>query len=189
MSNVNCQRAKVARKRVYLDYAATTPQDPRVEKAMRPVLRGAFGNPSSIHAEGVAAKKALDNARTTVARCLEAHAEEIVFTSGGTEANNLAIFGIVSPLLKGVPHSYAGRVVNNPRLGDSAPPLVRGTPHIVTTNIEHASVLEPLRRLEKEGRADVTYVPVEPHGIVKPEKIIAAVRLDTVLVSVMYPNH
>lgn len=82
-------------KRCYLDYASTTPLDRRVKKAMEPFWGKVFGNPSSIHTEGVGAKKALDEARTAVARCLEAHADEIVFTSGGTEANNLAILGTV----------------------------------------------------------------------------------------------
>ena len=163
----------MSRKRIYLDYAATTPLDPRVERAMRPYLSKTFGNPSSIHAEGVAAKKALDAARTTVARCLEAHAEEVVFTSGGTEANNLAIFGVLGFI----------------RQGSTLPSKVEPCPHVVTTNIEHSSVLEPLRQLEKEGKAEVTYVPVEPNGIVKPEKVIAAIKPNTVLVSVMYANN
>lgn len=157
--------------RIYLDYAATTPLDPRVGKVMRSFLSERFGNPSSIHAEGVAAKVALDTARTTVARCLEAHKEEIVFTSGGTEANNLAMFGVLANT-------------------DGRQHLLKGAkPHVVTTNIEHASVLEPMRQLEKEGMAEVTYVSVEPNGIVKPEKILAAVRPTTVLVSVMYANN
>ncbi|MDO8594155.1 MAG: cysteine desulfurase family protein [bacterium] len=176
----------MSRKRIYLDYAATTPLDPRVEKVMRPFLQKTFGNPSSIHAEGVAAKKALDSARTAVARSLEAHAEEIVFTSGGTEANNLAIFGVLSPLLQGALPSSAGGLSHPPK----AAPFSKGDkPHTVTTNIEHASVLEPLRELEKQGRAEVTYVPVEQNGIVKPEKIIAAIKPNTVLVSVMYANN
>lgn len=156
-----------SRKRIYLDYAATTPLDPRVEKAMRPFLRECFGNPSSIHAEGLAAKKALNAARVVIARCLEAHAEEVVFTSGGTEANNLAIFGTLFRL--------------NLNL--------KKRTHVVATNIEHSSVLEPLKELERQGRAEVTYVPVEADGIVKPEKVIAAIKPNTVLVSVMYANN
>lgn len=172
MSNVKRQKSKVVRTRAYLDYASTTPLDPRVKKVMEPFFAKTFGNPSSIHREGVAAKKALDNARTSVARALEAHTDEIVFTSGGTEANNLAIFGVIAATT-----NYKLRTTNYQR------------PHVVTTNIEHASVLEPLRALEREGRAEVTYVPVEPNGIVKPEKIIAAIRPNTVLVSVMYANN
>ncbi|MEK7169963.1 MAG: cysteine desulfurase family protein [Patescibacteria group bacterium] len=158
-------------KRIYFDYASTTPLDPRVKKEMEPFYAKTFGNPSSIHAEGVAAKKALDEARTLVARCLEAHADEIVFTSGGTEANNLAIFGATTFRLN----------LNQFRFNLKQ--------HVVTTNVEHSSVLEPLRELERRGRVEVTYVPVEPNGIVKAEKIIAAVKPNTVLVSVMYANN
>lgn len=153
------------KKRIYLDYAATTPVDARVRRAMEPYCAKEFGNPSSIHAEGNTAKKALDEARTKVARTLEAHAEEIVFTSGGTEANNLTIFGVVSAL--------SGK----------------RTPHLITTTIEHSSVLEPLRELERQGRAAVSFVPVEPNGIVRSEKIVAALRPHTVLVSVQYANN
>jgi cysteine desulfurase len=169
----------MSRKRIYLDYAATTPLDPRVMRAMGPFFAGSpapgFGNPSSIHAEGVAAKRALDNARTFVARSFEAHADEIIFTSGGTESNNLSIFGTLFAL---------------PRFDlspDTRSNLVK--PHMVTTNIEHASILEPIRELEKRGVIEVAYVPVEQNGIVKPEKIIAAIRPNTVLVSVMYANN
>ncbi|KKW10483.1 MAG: Cysteine desulfurase NifS [Parcubacteria group bacterium GW2011_GWA2_49_9] len=180
----------MSRRRIYLDYASTTPLDPRVLKAMEPFFAKTFGNPSSIHAEGAAAKKALDTARTTVARCLEAHAEEIVFTSGGTESNNLVIFGVLqSPLLKGALPSSAGGLLQPPprRLGT---PFIKGDkPHIVTTNIEHSSILEPLRELERQGKAEVTYVPVEANGIVKPEKILSAIKPNTVLVSVMYANN
>ncbi len=156
-------------KRIYLDYAATTPLDPRVRRKMEPFWAREFGNPSSIHQEGVLAKKALDAARVAVARVLEAHPDEIVFTSGGTEANNLAIFGV----LKSVRYSISQNT----------------KPHVVTTSIEHASVLEPLRKLEQEGKISVTYVPVEKDGRVKVEKILAAVRPSTVLVSVMYANN
>ena len=156
-------------KRVYLDYASTTPLDARVRRVMEPFFKESFGNPSSIHTEGAVAKKALDGARTSVARSLEAHADEIVFTSGGTEANNLAIFGILSTL-----YPLSSTI---------------SKPHVVTTNIEHASVLEPLRRLERQGTIEVTYVPVESNGIVSSENIISAIRPNTVLVSVMYANN
>ena len=174
MSTVKRQKSKVARKRVYLDHAATTPLDPRVEKVMEPFFTKTFGNPSSIHAEGVTAKKALDSARTSVARALEAHADEIVFTSGGTESNNMAIFGSIPTLA-----NTHGRECL----------LKDMKPHVVTTNIEHASVLEPFRMLEWQKKIEVTYVPVESSGIVKPEKIITAIRPNTVLVSVMYANN
>ena len=161
-------------KRIYLDYASTTPLDARVRDAMAPFFGKFFGNSSSLHAEGVVAKKALDSARTSVARSFEAHADEIVFTSGGTEANNLAIFGVLGNVAYSYDRSYTPR---------------KSTPHVVTTNIEHASVLETLRRLEQQGAIEVTYVSVEPNGIVRPEKIISAIRPNTVLVSVMYANN
>lgn len=167
MSTLITKRSTLTAKRCYLDHASTTPLDQRVRRVMEPFFARDFGNPSSIHAEGVAAKKAIDEARTKIARCLEAHAEEIIFTSGGTEANNLAIFGALAAFT---------------RSG-----LVKA--HIVTTNIEHSSVLEPLRALERLGRAEVSYVPVESDGIVSPEKVIAAIRQSTVLVSVMYANN
>lgn len=161
-------------KRVYLDYASTTPLDRRVQKAMEPFFSKAFGNPSSIHAEGVLAKKVLDGARTNSARLLEAHADEIVFTSGGTEANNLALLGTIGALDGTWNMEHGGKKV---------------LPHVVTTNIEHSSILEPLQELEREGRVEVTYVPVEANGVVKAEKILAAIRPNTVLVSVQYANN
>src|SRR3989338_5135477 len=169
----------VAVKRIYLDYASTTPLDRMVAKAMRPFLSKQFGNPSSIHAEGVSAKKAVDEARIKVARALEVRADEIVFTSGGTESNNLAILGLISS-------SFRGLTSTNP--AEVKPPQKHKL-HIVTTNIEHSSVLEPLRELERRGMGGVTYVPVEPNGIVKAEKVIAAIRPNTALVSVSYANN
>lgn len=174
MSNLKTKRSTLTAKRCYLDYASTTPLDPRVLKAMQPFFGKTFGNPGSIHTEGVEAKKALDAARTSVARALEARAEEIIFTSGGTEANNLAIFGILSSVAENrYDRTY----------------FLKGKVHVVTTNIEHASVLEPLRALERKGSVEVTYVPVSRSGIVEPEKIVAAIRPNTVLVSVMYANN
>ncbi|TSC58943.1 MAG: cysteine desulfurase [Parcubacteria group bacterium Greene0416_79] len=192
----------MSRRRIYLDYAATTPLDPRVKKAMEPFLLNTFGNPSSIHTEGLAAKKALDAARIAVARSLEVHADEIVFTSGGTEANNLAIHGVLNALAdirrldpdtkpQMDADSLSAQIsVDNLRSSAYSQRESAGErPHVVTTNIEHASVLEPLRELERQGRAAVTYVSVEPNGIVNPEKILAAIRPHTALVSVMYVNN
>ena len=161
-------------KRIYFDYASTTPVAPEVLKAMLSYFSEKFGNPSSIHAEGVVAKKALDAGRKSVAGILQAHADEIVFTSGGTEANNLAIFGIAAAYTK--LHKPQTRISTSKNL------------HIITTNIEHSSVLEPIRKLERR-LASVTYVPVEPSGIVDPKKIAAALRPKTVLVSVGYANN
>lgn len=137
---------------IYLDYAAS-----------------ASPNPSSIHALGVEAQDGLKNARGTTARILGSRREEIIFTSGGTEGNNLAIQGVVFTWLK-----------KNP--GETLP-------HVITTNIEHPSVLETCRMMEKRKLADVSIVSVEKNGIVDPKKIKKEIRPNTVLVSVMYANN
>jgi len=148
---------------IYLDYAATTPLDPRVEEAMRPFGRAIFGNPSSLHAFGREARAALDTARDRIADLLGARAEEIIFTSGGTEADNLAVKG-VARALKG-----------------------RGT-HIVTTAFEHHAVLESCQALENEGFS-VTYLKPNTDGLISPADVEQAITSDTVLVSVMYANN
>ncbi|RLJ06781.1 MAG: cysteine desulfurase NifS [Candidatus Aenigmatarchaeota archaeon] len=147
--------------KAYFDYAATSPPDPRVLKAMMPFFRQKFGNPSSIHSWGREAKTALDLARERVSRLLGAEAEEIIFTSGGTEANNLAIQGIAWRQGKG---------------------------HIVTSRIEHHSVLRTCQFLEKQG-FKVTYLPVGREGRVSPEAVQEAIRKDTILVSIMWVNN
>jgi len=148
---------------IYLDHAATTPMDPRVLKAMEPYLKDQFGNPSSIYQIAQNAKRALDEARSDVSEILGCTPEEIIFTSGGTESDNLAILGTTRA---------------NKKKGK----------HIVTTKIEHHAVLHPCEFLEKEG-FEVTYVDVEPNGIVDAEKVKKAVRDDTILVSVIYANN
>lgn len=155
-------------KRIYLDTAAATPIDPRVAKAMRPYLAADFGNPSSLHTEGVAAKKAVDAAREKIAAVLDAHADEIIFTSGGTESDNLAILGVAHGLL-------AAKKIARPG-------------HIITSQIEHRAVLEPCARLEKEGWR-VTYLPVGGDGLVDLAALKEALRPDTALVSIMYANN
>ena len=134
-------------KNIYLDYAAS-----------------AMPNPSSIHREGIFVKKKLENARRQVAEILFVRPEEIIFTSGGTEGNNLAIQGIV----------LASQVKK---------------PHIITTNIEHPSVLETCKLLEKRRLTQISIVPVEASGIINPKKIRQAIKENTVLVSVMYANN
>lgn len=148
---------------VYMDHAATTPVHPEVVEAMLPFLRERFGNPSSIYREGREARKALEAARSRVAQALGADPSEIFFTSGGTEADNLAIIGTVR----------ANRDRGN---------------HVVTTNIEHHAVLEPCHYLEKEG-FKVTYLPVDGRGFVDPEQVREAVTPATILVSVMHANN
>lgn len=149
--------------RVYLDHAATTPLDPRVKEAMDPFLMEEFGNPGGLYREGRRAKEAIDQARFSIARIINARPEEVIFTSGGTEGDNIALFGVA--------RAYKSK-------GN----------HIVTTTIEHHAVLHACEELEREG-FEVTYVDVEPNGIVDPKKILAALRPETILVSVMYANN
>lgn len=154
---------KRAQKRIYLDYASATPLRAEARRAMERFFDVDFGNPSSLYEEGVAAKHALAGARQDVARLLGVKTEEVVFTSGGTEANNLALRS-VAELFKGKPA------------------------HIITTTVEHPSILETCRALEKEGVA-VTYLSVDEHGLVAPESVGNAITQDTVLVSIMYVNN
>jgi len=149
--------------RVYLDYAATTPLDHKVLKAMMPYLKQDFGNASSIHGFGQKALGAVDEARKTAADFLGCSSQEIVFTGSATEANNLAIFGAV----KGSKTSK---------------------PHIITSQIEHSAVLEPCRELEKQG-AELTYLPVDKDGLVEPAEVKKAIKPNTVLVSIIYANN
>jgi cysteine desulfurase len=148
---------------IYLDYNASTPIDPTVAAAMRPFLDGAFGNPSSGHWASTPAKAALEHARGQVAALLGCMPDEIVFTSGGSEANNLAIKGTFFAL------SDKGE-------------------HIITTAIEHPAVLGPCRFLERLG-ATVTCLPVDPTGRVDPEAVRRAITPRTILISVMHANN
>jgi len=149
--------------RIYLDYAATTPTDPEVLKAMEPYFTQRFGNPSSIHGFGQEARKAVEAARARVASFLGARDEEIIFTSGGTESDNTALFGVL----------WA-----NAKKGD----------HVVTTAVEHHAVIEPAQFLEKQG-CKVTYVKPDAEGLIAPDDIAAAVTDKTVLISVMHANN
>lgn len=149
--------------RIYLDYAATTPLDPRVLEAMMPYMTEHFGNPNSIHSFGREARRAIDEAREKIAQLLNCQPSEIVFTSGGTESDNLA--------LRGVAEAYRHK-------GN----------HIVTTAIEHHAVLRTCKALEDMGFF-VTYLPVDEHGLISPEQVAEAVNERTILVSVMHANN
>jgi len=154
-------------KRIYLDYASTTPLDLGVAKAVRQFESQDFGNPSSIHMEGVVAKKAVASARKKVAALFSAHEDEVIFTSGGTEANNLAIFGTIRVLEKqGVAMSKM---------------------HAVTSVVEHSSILECFKHYESRGMK-VDYVPVTEKGIVDMKALKKVLRPNTVLVSIHYAN-
>jgi len=149
--------------RVYLDHAATTPVHPEVIAAMLPYFHNSFGNPSSIHSFGRESRQAVDDAREKVARLLGASAREIFFTSGGTEADNIAIQGVA------LAKKGQGR-------------------HIITSQIEHHAVLDACKYLETQGFA-VTYLPVDEYGRVRVEDVKAALRPDTILITIMHANN
>jgi len=152
-------------KPIYLDHSATTPVDPAVLKAMLPYFSDKFGNPSSVHGFGQEAQAAVDQARITVAEFLNCAPAEVVFTSGATEADNLAINGVTKALRE----KFATKL------------------HIITLKIEHPAVLEPFHELARQG-FDVTFLPVQKNGVVRIEDFKKAVRDNTVLVSLMYVN-
>ena len=149
---------------IYLDHNATTPLDPAVREAMLPYLGAVFGNPSSVHHVGRKARALLDEARDRVAVQWKCKPSEIVFTSGGTESSNLAIFG-TARLLK-----------------------PRGR-HIITSQVEHPAVLQACEYLGRKEDFDVTYLPVTREGFITPEALVASFRPDTILVSVMAANN
>jgi selenium donor protein len=151
--------------RIYFDHNATTPLLPEVVRALGRLLEEPYGNPSSLHWAGIPARTAIDTARSQVAELLRCQPTELIFTSGGTEANNIA--------LKGMFFAQRNRVRQ---------------PHIVTSRIEHPSILSPCRFLEELG-ADVSYVPVDRFGSVDPGDVRSAIRPETILVSVMHANN
>jgi len=153
----------VTARRIYLDYNASTPIDPAVAAAMRPFLDGRYGNPSSGHWASIEAKAALEKARGQVAASLQCADDEIVFTSGGSEANNLALKGVFFALRD---------------KGD----------HIITTAIEHPAIIEPCRFVERLG-AQVTYLPVDDTGRVDPTDLRRAITPRTILVTIMHANN
>jgi len=150
---------------IYLDHAATTPMHPAVVEEMMRYMQGHFGNASSVHRIGREAKHYLNQARDRIAARLGCHPNELVFTAGGTESDNMALFGTVS--------------YESARTGKK---------HIITSQIEHHAVLHSCEQLERTG-VEVTYVPVDSSGRVSVEDIEAAIRPDTVLISIMYGNN
>jgi cysteine desulfurase len=152
-------------KRIYLDHSATTPVAPEVLEAMLPYFGEKFGNASSLHSFGLEAKEALEESRAKVAAILGAQPEEIIFTSGGTESDNLA--------LKGIGYRSKEKGLGN---------------HIITSSIEHPAILETCRKLETQG-FEVTYLPVTKDGLVDPGTVESAVREETVLISIMHANN
>jgi len=148
---------------IYLDHAATSPMHPSVIDRMMNVMAANFGNPSSIHSFGREARHCLDEARVEIAASIGANRQEIIFTSGGTEADNTALVGVA--------HAYQHR-----------------GKHIITTEIEHHAILHPAQFLEKEG-FEVTYLPVNEQGLISLTDLKRALRQDTILVSIMFGNN
>jgi len=151
--------------RVYLDYNATTPVEPEVLDAMLPYFSGEFGNASSIHIFGQKARAAVETAREQVAALIGARPQEIFFTSGGTESDNHAIFGIAS-------------FANGPK----------SRPHVITSFVEHEAVLNTCQALEKQG-VDVTYLHVDQDGLIDLEDLRGAIRKETALITIMHANN
>jgi len=149
---------------IYFDYNATTPLDPAVREAMLPFLGEVFGNPSSVHQVGRRARALLDDARDRVAQVWKAKPNEVIFTSGGTESNNLAIFG-------------AARLRREQGL------------HLITSAVEHHAVLNCFQYLERKEGFAVTYLPVNGEGLIAPDGLAKAIRPDTILVSLMAANN
>jgi cysteine desulfurase len=154
-------------RKIYLDNAATTPVGREVVLAMKKYWRKDFGNPSSIHSLGVSTQKAVEKARGEIAGFLNAHAREIIFTSGGTEANNLAIFGTVKKLLK----------------SGKKPEEI----HAITTKIEHSSILECFKEIEEMG-VKVDYLEVSSEGLVDPKDLRELIKKETAIISIGYAN-
>jgi cysteine desulfurase len=155
-----------AKKAIYLDHAATTAVDPRVVEAMLPYWTQSYGNASSVYKLGREAHHALDEARATVAEILNCTPREVIFTSCGTESDNLA--------LRGVAFERRHRLQKN---------------HIITSPIEHHAIAHTAEQLEQQFGFDVTYVPVDRHGLVEPSEIERAIRPDTAIISIMYANN
>src|SRR5581483_8713366 len=158
-------------KRIYLDNAATTPIDKRVQKAMRDFELEFYGNPNSIHREGQSARAKIDFAREEIAKFINCQPQEIVFTSGATEANNHAMRGIVSNALMSLKFPQGSR------------------PHVITTLLEHQSIYNTIQTMEKWGIIDVTYIKPTPEGTINYEDVIRAITDNTILVSIIFVSN
>lgn len=154
-------------KKVYLDYAATTPVDREVLKAMLPYFSEKFGNPMSLHSFGQFASEAVEKSRQTLADFFNVESDEIIFTSGATEANNLVVKGIVNAFIS----------------------KNKTKPHIITTAFEHHCVLNACKSLEKDGLAEITFLKPDAEGLINPEDVKKAIKPNTILVSIMYVNN
>src|SRR6056297_1928171 len=153
-------------KKIYLDYAATTPVHKKVKKAMKPYFSNIFANPSSLHQFGQDAKVELDKSRKKIADFIGAQAKEIIFTSGGSESDNLALKGVFFDLKQ--KNDFA--------------------PHIITSSIEHSAILNSCKFLEKQG-AKITYIKPDKEGLIDPQDIKEKINKNTILVSIMHANN
>lgn len=160
------QRNKSKNKRVYLDYAASTPIDKRVALAMQKAEQTAWANPSSLHTEGEEAKKLHEEARIHIARLLQCRGSEIFFTSGGTEGCNIGVLGVIHAAKKKIE-----------------------LPHVIVSSIEHPAVLEPIKRLLSRGEIEVSFINPDKEGIVSPLTIEKEIKKNTVLVALMHANN
>ncbi|MFA6338719.1 MAG: cysteine desulfurase family protein [Candidatus Paceibacterota bacterium] len=154
----------MSNKRIYFDYASTTPIHSKVKKAMNDFAKNNFANPSGLYKEGVEARKVLEQSRTNIARIFGVKSDEVYFTGSGTESNNLAILGTFN--------FYKGKF----------------KPHFITSEFEHSSILETMKEIERQG-GEVTYIKPQENGIVIAKDVEKALKLNTVLVSVMYANN
>jgi len=187
--------------KIYFDHSATTPVDKRVLEEMLPFFEDKFGNPSSVHNFGQAALEGVDQARASLAQFLNCQPEEVIFTSGATEANNLVLKGVAKAL-----QPEPDKKVGSGDCMDITKEDVKKTKdkkgswkgwlgkdrkesslHVITSSVEHKSVLEPLAEMEKQG-VEITYLPVNSQGLVNPEDLKNAIKDNTVLVSLMYVN-
>src|ERR1035437_4230277 len=156
------------KKIIYFDYASATPIDKKVLRLMSSWEKGFFANPTSIHGRGVKVRSIIEEAREKIAKEINAHSDEIIFTGSSTESNAIAILG----------------VVNNFRLNNKG--II---PHIITTEIEHPSVIMHCKLLQERGEVEVTYVSVDRKGIINLEELKDSLKENTILVSVMYANN
>jgi cysteine desulfurase len=157
--------------RIFMDYASTTPTDKRVVREMLPFFTKNFHNASALYKEGVCARNVIDEARKKIAQIVQSKTTEIIFTSSGTESDNLGIVGVAREILKNLRKEK-----------------INFKPHVITTNIEHVAVLESFKQLDKEG-FDVTYLPVDEKGLVKDSDVRNVLRPETILVSIMLANN
>jgi len=158
---------------VYLDHAATTPVDANVLKAMLPYFDKYYANPSSLHAPGQIAGAAVNNARDDIAKILNAHADEIVFVSGGTASDNLAVVGTVNASTIEIKKLFGADAI----------------PHVITSAIEHPAVLEPLIKLERSGKIELTQLKPDRNGVIGVKDIMEVINERTILISIMYANN